>query len=183
MARSGSKPKSETFDASGDIFARVMDAVHAVRQNHAMEHATLAILAKRLEGHKRIVGRAGWDGFYLYGDVPTDLVADAAREAMQRLQEGERDLAISANCGTNIVVAGLAAGVASMIVARGHTGSDRLTRIILASTIAVLLAQPLGKVAQRHITTTSELDNVSIARVVRTSGDGLTVHKVELARL
>ncbi len=174
--------RNETFDASEDLVARGAGIIRAVRQNHALEHATIAILLQRLNGRVRMMGRAGWNGFYIFGNIPTEVIEEAAHEALRRLQSGEKDLAVSPMCGTNIVVAGLAAGVASAFAARGHRGADRLGRILIASTIAVLLAQPLGRLAQRYITTTTDLDDVSIGRVVRSGDMGIVRHKVEILR-
>ena len=157
-----------------------MSVINDIRQNHALEHATITLLQKQLEGNVRLIGRASLTGFYLYGDVPTKAVEKAAKEALRRLQEGEEDLAVSSMCGTNLVVAGLAAGLASIIAARGHSGLRRLDRVFTASIAAMLLAQPLGRLAQKHITTTPDLMNVSIARVVRKVEGKQTRHKVEV---
>lgn len=174
--------RRETFDPSADLLARGVDIIRAIRQNHALEHATIAVLLHRLNGRVRMMGRAGWDGFYIFGNIPTRVIEEAAQEALERLRSGQKDLAVSPMCGTNIVVAGLAAGVASMVVARGHRGMDRFGRILTASLLAVLLAQPLGKLAQKHITTTADVDNVSIGRVIRSADMGIIRHKIELVR-
>lgn len=172
----------ERFDPSGDLLAHGADIVRAIRQNHALEHATIAVLLRRLDGRVRMMGRAGWNGFYIFGNIPTDVIEEAAHEALRRLQSGEKDLAVSPMCGTNIVVAGLAAGVASMFAARGHRGLDRIGRILAASVIAVIVAQPLGKLAQQYITTTADLDDVSIGRVLRSADMGIVHHKIEIVR-
>src|SRR5437867_9111770 len=81
------------------------DLVGTVRRNHALEHATIAVLLRRLGHDVRMVGRATRDGYYLYADVPTDLLEDSTREALHRMQAGEGHLAVSALCGTNLAVA------------------------------------------------------------------------------
>lgn len=174
--------RKESFDPSADLLTRGTDIVRAIRQNHALEHATIAVLLRRLDGRVRMMGRTGWNGFYIIGNIPTHVIEEAAQEALHRLQSGERDLAISPMCGTNIVVAGLAAGVASMFAARGHRGMDRLGRILVASVVAVLVAQPLGKLAQEYITTTADLDDVRLGRVKRSADMGVICHKIELIR-
>ena len=45
----------------------------------------------------------------LLGDVPTEQVESAVREALQRLKAGERGLAVHPNCGTNLATTGLLA--------------------------------------------------------------------------
>jgi len=159
------------------------EMVNIIRQHHALEHATVTLLLKRLEGNVRLVGRAGLTGFYLYGDVPTEAVEEAAREALRRLQEGEEELAISPLCGTNIVVAGIMAGIASMIAAKGRDGLRKLDRVLTASILAVLFSQPLGRLVQKYLTTKSDLSDVSIVRVVRMGEGGRTRHKVEVEHL
>lgn len=180
MAQHRSRP--EIYTGAGGLSARARELIVAVRQNHALEHGTIAVLMRLLDGKVRVVGWAGLGGFYIYGSVPTDAVEQAAQEALRRLQEGERHLAVSPMCGTNIVVAGLAAGVASMIAGRGHTGMRKFSRVAKASILAVLISQPLGHLAQKHLTTSSQLDNVAIGRVVRKGRGVLTRHKVELVR-
>jgi hypothetical protein len=160
-----------------------VDTVNAIRQNHALEHATIAVLLPKLNGKVRLVGRAGLSSFHLYGDIPTKLLEESTHEALRRLQEGEKSLAVSPMCGTNLAVAGLAAGIASMIAGRGHSGIDKFGRVIQASVLAVLVAQPLGRLAPKHITTRSDLDNVRIAQVIRKGSGKYTRHKVTLARV
>ena len=176
-------PSTETFSTPGNLRAEVGDTVKSVRQNHALEHATIAVLLTRLEGRIRLIGMAGLSGFYLYGNIPTDAVEEAAREGLRRLQEGEYDLAVSPMCGTNLAVAGLTAGIASIIAGRGHRGLSKFGRVVRASIAAMLIAQPLGRLAQKHVTTTADLDDVSIVRVTKRGKGKRTCHKVEVARL
>lgn len=170
----------EIFRGSESLYPEALGMLNAIRQNHALEHATVALLLTRLEGKVRLVGRAGLTGFYIYGDIPTETLEEAAREGLRRLQEGEKDLAVSPMCGTNVAVAGFCAGIAAMIAGRGSKGLTKFNRVINASVIAVLAAQPLGRLAQKYITTTPDLDNVSIARVVKRGEGKRTRHKVEL---
>src|SRR5207247_8658926 len=88
--------------------------INAVRRNHALEHATISILLNR-HGPMRLVGRAVPDGFYIYGDIPTDRLRELADEALTRLQRGEADLAVSPLCGTTIAVAGVLARLGSYL--------------------------------------------------------------------
>jgi hypothetical protein len=156
--------------------------VNSVRRNHALEHATISILLNRL-GPMRIVGRAVSDGFYIYGEVPTERLREYADEALSRLQRGEAHLAVSPLCGTNIAVAGVLAGVGSY-VALG-SGPRRLAGVsgaIIAAMFAVLAAQPVGRLIQKHYTTSPDLDGVKIVSVSRLGRGFLRVHKVRTAR-
>ena len=80
----------------------IKHSINRVRQNHALEHATIAVL---MESGIRppLAGYSVANGFLIYGDVCTDEVTEAAQEALGRMQNGEEGLAISPYCGTNIV--------------------------------------------------------------------------------
>ena len=153
----------------------------SVRQNHALEHATIVILSRKVSIGTRMMGRSTWSGFYIYGDLPTELIAEAAREALARLQKGEAELAISPFCGTNLVVTGLLAGVFSFIVMGKENQIRRLPRVIFAGVIAAIVAQPAGRMAQRYVTTSANLANVSITRITKRGRRARTLHKVETA--
>jgi len=56
----------------------------AIRRNHAMEHATVHILAEHLPT-LHVVGRTVPRGFFLYGDVDTQSLRQAAEEALTEL--------------------------------------------------------------------------------------------------
>jgi Domain of unknown function (DUF6391) len=140
--------------------------VNAVRRNHALEHATISILLNR-HGPMRVVGRAVPDGFYIYGEIPTERLRELADEALARLQRGEADLAVSPLCGTNIAVAGVLAGLGSY--AALGAGSRRIGGVsgaIMAAMVAVLAAQPLGRLIQKHYTTSPDLRGVRIVSVL-----------------
>lgn len=145
----------------------------AIRRNHALEHATVAVLLAR-RGPMRIAGRASVDGFVLLGDVDTDEVHAAALDALHRLQNGQAALAVTPLCGTNIAVAALAAAAAAAAVLR--SGRGRFGNAFVAATFAVVGAQPLGLLLQRYVTTSPDLAPVSVVATHRLAGK---VRKVE----
>jgi hypothetical protein len=153
--------------------------VRRTRQNHAIEHATVTILAQR-DPRRRLFARSDPGGFLLYGAVTTPDLRAAVVEALDRLRAGEFDLAIHPNCGTNFVaaasLAGLAATVASFLSRRARWRALPLT--ILTSILALLAAQPLGYLAQAHITTLAEVEDVQIERIERSVWFGIPVHRV-----
>ncbi len=156
----------------------VKSIVNSVRRNHALEHATIAVLLNRL-GQVRVIGRAVPDGFYVYGDVSTERLSEFADEALARLQRGEAHLAVSPLCGTNIAVAGVLAGVGSYVaIGAGKTRVSGIGAAILAGMLAVLAAQPLGRLVQKHYTTSPDLEGVRIVSVKRM---GRRFHKVRTA--
>lgn len=155
--------------------------INSVRRNHALEHATISILLRK-HGQIRVVGRAVPDGFYIYGDVPTERLEEFASEALERLQKGEAHLAVSPHCGTNIAVAGLLAGVGSYVAMGAR--SDRLGGLpgaIIASVAAVIASQPLGRWVQKNYTTSPDLEGVRVVSVKKSSSRLGNVHKIQTA--
>ncbi len=157
--------------------------IQRVRRNHALEHATIHVLSAR---HPRttLIGRADSEGFYLFGEVSTQAVEEAAQEALRRLRAGEHELAIHPNCGTNFLTAGLLAAGASFLSLgmgrdqRFRARLERLPTAVLLTTLALLVAQPLGAAAQQHLTTLGDPGDLEIVEVRRYHRGGRTVHRV-----
>src|ERR687893_2000626 len=104
-----------SLQAVGSLFVypRQLKAVlgnRILRRNHALEHATIVVMMKREPGRK-LSGFSTDEGFYVQGVRSTQEVESAAREALRRLRNGEKGLAIHRNCGTTIVAANLLAAV------------------------------------------------------------------------
>ena len=77
--------------------------VRATRQNHALEHATLQLLAARgalSEGG----GVSDPGGFTLTGDMTLSDTKTVATDALVALQAGESELAIHPYCGSNLLM-------------------------------------------------------------------------------
>jgi len=156
--------------------------VTAIRQNHALEHATVSELVRRLGPHISVIGRATASGFYIYGDLPTRAVEEAAKEGLRRMQRGESELAISPLCGTNIVVAGIMTGLTTALSLGRKNRLRHLPRAMMAATLSLVAARPLGRLAQKHLTTISDLSGVAIVGVQRSERGGHVYHKIETAR-
>lgn len=141
--------------------------VKAVRRNHALEHATVAVLLAR-RGPTRLAGRASVDGFLIFGDVDTDELHASAIEALGRLKNGQASLAVTPLCGTNIAVAAFAAAAtAAAILARRNA---RFGNAFVAAMFAVIGAQPLGLLLQQHVTTSADLEPVSVLGATQIGG-------------
>ena len=105
------------------------------RRNHALEHATLHVLAQQYP-QRMLGGHSNPTGFFIVGDVPMEVVADAATEALRRLRLGERELAIHPGCGTNFATSALLGGTLAWLVMRGSRSTlGRLLRLPFALTI------------------------------------------------
>jgi hypothetical protein len=158
-----------------------LDILGSVRRNHALEHATIAVLLGKVGPSTRLVGRASTDGFYIYGNVPSEKIRESAAEALARLKQGESQLAISPLCGTNLAVAGILAGLASLVALGGRSRLERLPNVLMAATVAVVGAQPLGRLVQKHVTTSPDVQGLEIVEVTA-GGHGLaSLHKVKTA--
>jgi hypothetical protein len=153
-----------------------------VRQNHAIEHATLTLLSQRVPG-TQAVARSDPQGFVVYGDVETSALQGVANEALSRLQAGESRLAVHANCGTNLVTAGTLSGLAALLAAAGTRRSwwERLPGAVLGATMALLLAGPAGRWVQANLTTSAEVEGLRIASVSRLNGSTVMRHRVRIA--
>ncbi len=151
-----------------------------IRRNHGLEHATIHLLSRQFP-RTTLIGRADSAGFYLFGEVPTEAVEAATHEALERMRAGEHHLAIHPNCGTNLLTAGLLGAGASIASLSGSRNTrDRLERLplaILATTLALILAQPLGTTVQQHLTTQGDPEQLEIVGV-RRRVQGRTVHRV-----
>ena len=139
-----------------------------------LEHATVSVLLSRMGPNIRLVGRAVSDGFYIYGNVHPNDLESAADEALERMQRGESHLAVSPLCGTNLAVGGVLSGLAALDC---HVGSgdrwERLPTVLTSAMLAVLAAQPVGRVAQKYLTTSPDLGRTQIVGV-REGGRGKT---------
>lgn len=141
--------------------------VQAIRRNHGIEHATVTLLLAKQTGQKRMFGRATHDGFYLYADVAEEEFRDAVHEALKRMKEGEAGLAVSPLCGTNIVMTGVMTALISLMTVGQKTRIQRFPNIITATTMGVVAGQPIGRMLQKHITTSGDVEGVEIVSISR----------------
>lgn len=158
-------------------------SISRIRRNHGLEHAAIHLLTEK-HPDRSFVGRSDVRGFWLYGNVPTSAVQQTVDEALTRLQNGEYHLAVHPNCGTNFVTAGLIGGTASFFSLAGSEEEgwpSRLERLPLAitlTTIALVLAQPLGRAVQRHITTQGDPQSLKIEHIERVQDGATTLHRI-----
>lgn len=155
-----------------------------LRRNHALEHATMQVLSKRYPG-LRMAGISNPKGFYMVADLPTELMTDATLEARKRLQDGEADLAVHPNCGTNIAVSALVASmVAGSVLALStvHEKKPKWYHYLIAlgaAAPAFFLSKPLGPLVQKHITTSGDIGKAQVTGVYTQRVFNGSVHKVD----
>ncbi|GAB4326677.1 MAG: hypothetical protein Kow0010_09900 [Dehalococcoidia bacterium] len=152
-----------------------------LRQNHALEHATVTVLIERL-GRVPVVGLASFDGFWLATPVERAEVRRAAEEAIRRLHEGQASLAITDLCGSNIVV-GAALATAAAFVAAGRNRWTGFPAAVGAASLALLAAAPAGREVQRRFTTDAALEGARITAIrERRLPGGRSVYHVVVGR-
>ena len=161
-----------------------VDLLTRLRRNHALEHAAIHILSRRNRGI-RVVGRSTARGFLLYGDLPTENVLVAAKEAVRRLRDGERHLAVHPSCGTNFVASGVLSGLGAFTVLTPRRRDwrewlRRLPMVFLVGTLGVMIGQQLGPVLQMTLTTDPDVGQAQITGIVREERGGLVVHRVRV---
>src|SRR5215207_4701532 len=139
------------------------------RRNHAVEHATLHILARKFK-HQSMGGHSNPTGFYLMGHFNKEDILTAATEAMQRLRAGESGLAIHEGCGTNIATSTLLpATLAFVPMQQARSNFWRIFLIPFAIGLAVVgyfLSKPLGPWLQRNVTTEANLGDMRIVDII-----------------
>jgi hypothetical protein len=155
-----------------ELFARgiqpllELPIIRRIRRNHALEHATAHMLAKRIPSLK-VSGRAGDSGFFLVCNVPQHVMEEATHEALERLRKGEEKWAIHPNCGTNLVAA---AGLSTLAAVMGLGNRQRITgdgisRTMLLMMLAGMFSQPFGSLLQKHLTTKADPGDLEILSI------------------
>ena len=162
---------------------KITNITTKVRQHHALEHATIHVLS-RYNPNVRIMGRSTVSGFHIVGALSTQDVANAATEALARLQQGEAHLSIHPRCGTNLAVTGVLAGAAAFGATMGRPRSklERLPLALTAATLAAVAAQPIAHVVQERITTSADVEGLFIAEVERQQRGRWAIHRVVVGR-
>lgn len=148
------------------------------RQHHALEHATIHLLA----ASHPYVSLAGWSdplGFTLFGDVETEDVWQAVRQALVRLQAGEAALARHPNCGTNLATTVVLVTAAALLGGGGRQRplSSRITTTGLLVMAALFVSNPLGMRLQGY-TTLSDVSDRWLVNVERISTPRGQIHRV-----
>ncbi len=143
--------------------------IFETRRNHALEHASLHVLADKYPD-RHMAGHSNPTGFFILANVPTDDLTAAVTQALTRLRAGERNLAIHAGCGTNLATTTLLAGTLAWLPLNGRKSTlGRLAVLPIALGLAVIgysLSQPLGPWLQANVTTEAEMGDLQVVDVV-----------------
>ncbi|MFN2118801.1 MAG: DUF6391 domain-containing protein [Anaerolineales bacterium] len=155
--------------------------VGITRRNHALEHATLHMLAAKYP-MKMMGGHSNPTGYFIVGDVSTEDIAEAASKALGRLRDGESALAIHPGCGTNLATSMLLGASFAWFVMRGaRSTSGRLLRLPFAFGFALLglaISRPLGPLLQQKITTDADVGDLRVVEVRVSTRGPVPTHRV-----
>jgi hypothetical protein len=159
------------MDAGDLLFGR------RIRQNHALEHATVTILTRE-KPDLACSARSNSHGFTIYAALDPALVRKACDEALARLCAGEAELAIHPNCGTNLAVGTSLAMIGSLFALTAVRPRTRIASAVASSLAGLMAARPLGQIVQRHVTTLPDLHDVRVVAVRQKRLFGRTVVEV-----
>lgn len=148
-----------------------------VRQNHALEHATITILSTYIPD-LRVSARSTSRGFTIFGDVDLGQLRRALDEALRRLQAGEAELAIHPNCGTNLVVGVSLLTLGTILGMASNRARTRVASAALSSVAGIAAARPIGQIVQKYITTLPDLRGVRVTEIYRRKMFSFTVVEV-----
>lgn len=150
------------FQAPRNIIKLAFDK--ATRRNHALEHATVNILEEKYPG-RQFGGFAEKTGFRLLGWLPPpEVVYEAAQEGINRLQSGEKNLAYHKRCGTSVVIFNLLFAIIVVMILFG-IGKFSIGTWIILMLLAAFISKPFGMLAQRYMTTDTDVKNMYIAGI------------------
>ncbi len=152
-----------------------------IRRNHGLEHAVINILSQRFP-YRRLAGISFPGGFFILGDIPTTDLREAVVQALVRMNNGERHLAIHEHCGTNYVASGFVAGLLAWLGMAGAKSNrdkvERLPLVITLATLGFILSQPLGPALQQRVTTSGDSQGMSIVDVFSIQFGQFSLHRV-----
>lgn len=155
----------------------IADLIRSTRQHHAIEHATLHLLAARRPGESFSGISDPW-GFTILGEVDEPTLRKAVGDALLHLHAGERHLAIHPNCGGNLAVAGLIVTLVALLAGGGRRPFwDRYPTALIFVLPALVLARSLGYHVQRY-TTLADVADRWVAAIEPVELFGAQAHRV-----
>jgi hypothetical protein len=156
----------------------LQDLLRRTRQHHAIEHATLHMLAAR-HPQRSFAAYSDPLGFTLYGDIDEAGLRRAVGDALLRLQAGETQLALHPNCGTNLATSTFLATLAALAAMSGSRRNlvDRFAGGLALVLAALVVAKPLGLWLQGY-TTNPEVADRWVAEIRQIRAGALQAYRV-----
>lgn len=165
------------------VDAPVLRSLMNTPKIHALEHATIAVLASRFN-RKNFSGLSLPFGFFLIGEASIEEVRDAFDIALSRLKAGETELALSKNCGTNIAVTGALCALTAIAALSGTKSTkERMKRFdLLALSLGFLsrIGPELGMLVQKEITTDPNVAELNVTEIKQTTIFGHEAYFVKI---
>ena len=153
-----------------------------IRRNHAIEHATLHMLA-RSTARVRLLGQSDAGGITFYGDADDAQLRQALDQGLRALQAGAAELAVHPRCGSGVTVTGLLALVPAWVLLtelERRRPSLRVPLALLGLVSAAVLAPPLALTAQACVFTEAEVASARILSLTRYQFGDLSVRRVDI---
>jgi hypothetical protein len=135
-----------------------------MKRHHALEHATVAVLAELRGRRTTLAALSDPGGFTFVAPIERAELEQAARQALDRLRFGEHGLAITDDCGSTMLVTGFAGAVAALLT----IGRRPLANFPVAIGLIALtakLAPSWGRSVQRRLTIDPAVDGARVGRV------------------
>ena len=160
-----------------ELIALLRNGVRRIRQHHAIEHATLHLLAERYP-QRTFAGYSDPVGFVIYGEGDSHALRRVVEDALLRLRAGEAQLAIHLNCGTVLASTALLTTVAALLGGIGQRGVlARFSSILMWVLGALVLSKPLGLRLQQY-TTLAQVADRRVMEIRPLAAGKLPVHRV-----
>lgn len=155
----------------------INDLIRRTRQHHAIEHATLHMLAAR-RPRQQFSALSDPLGFTVYGEVDEADLRRAVGDALLRLQAGESMLAIHPNCGTNLAVTGVLVTFMALLTGGGRRSIwERFATALIFVLPTLLWSRPLGHHLQTY-TTLADVGDRWVAEIRPVSLGNVKAHRV-----
>jgi hypothetical protein len=154
-----------------------MNAFDRVKRNHGLEHATISIIMSHQKVNGLFAGYSTHQGFLIVGQVDSDVVSECLDTALQRLKDGESELAVSTYCGTNIMVSAVLAVLSTALTIKlSGSGMRGIGRAVTNTIIALIAARPIGRFVQARYTTSPNIHQIEIRSIAHHHLGKLDVH-------
>lgn len=93
-----------------------------------------------------------------------DEVLSAAKEGLLRMKQGETELAIHQRCGTSLTVMNFLLSLLFVFILL-FSGYFDFLHVVLAIIFAFLISKPLGRWAQKYVTTDPDVKDMEIVGI------------------
>lgn len=129
-----------------------------------------------------MAGHSNPTGFYIIGNVSTEDLKSASKEAWSRLRAGESNLAIHPGCGTNLATSMVMSGTLAWFPMSGAKSTRQrfwlLPFAVGFGLLGLAISRPLGPKLQEKYTTEADLGDLQIVDIVRVNKSAAPIHRV-----